>query len=59
MDCFIKTKDKGTSDSLISSGVKLLSFENGIWTFLNEGKLTFEEKEKINNKVVYTNTLFV
>jgi len=51
---FIKTQDLETSENLKKSGLELVDYSNGTWTFVNDTNrpLTFD-----NNKVVYSNML--
>lgn len=50
---FIKTSDEETKNSLIKSGFKLISYKNGIYTFLNDNTSHFSD----NQKVHYSNML--
>lgn len=54
MEKFIKTSDPATKKTLIELGYQLISDTNGIATFLNDAKITFDKKE---NKVIYSNKL--
>lgn len=51
---FIRTSDKETYESLLKEGFKLMSQDNGIYTFLNDEKLSFDNKKL---KVAYSNML--
>ena len=58
---FIKTRDEETA-RILKDEVKLqlLSFTNGVWTFLNCQKMDFaENQDEINKKVIYTDNLIV
>lgn len=52
--CFIKTSDAETIQQLISLGYKVMSVSAGVYTFLNDGKMTFDST---NNKIVYSSSL--
>lgn len=55
---FIKTSDKDTAEKLKNLGFKMLSYDNGFYTFLNDmRKMTFEDIDK--NKMIVTNSLFI
>ena len=51
---FIKTQDFETHESLLESGLKLIDYTNGTWTFMNDPDrpVVFD-----NNKIVYSNVL--
>lgn len=51
---FIKTSDEETKDALLSLGFQLQSKDGAIYTFINNGKLSFDDKKL---KVVYSNVL--
>ena len=51
---FIRTADKETYESLLKEGFKLMSQDNGFYTFLNDEKLSFDNKKL---KVTYSNIL--
>lgn len=53
---FIKTLDKKVADKLILAGFTQLSFEEGTYTFLNNGTLVFDDNE---NKCIFTDILSV
>ena len=50
---FIVTKDAETASKLEKLGYNLITKQENTWTFLNDKKLSFSEKEKI----VETNNL--
>ena len=52
--CFIKTSDEETKDTLLSLGFKLQSQDNGIYTFINNSTLSFDDKKL---KVAYSDVL--
>lgn len=54
MNNFVKTTDENVAKEL-SATLKLINNQNGVWTFLNNGKMTFSEKDK--NKIVFSNKL--
>jgi hypothetical protein len=54
---FIKTTDKETADTLISSGFQLVSQNDGIYVFLNQLPQNFNFDEVNQKKMAYTNTL--
>ena len=51
---FIKTTDPDTKKQLEELGFQLISSDSSGWTFLNDSKIVFENKEV---KVIHTNTL--
>ena len=51
---FIKTTDPDTKKQLEELGFQLISFDSSGWTFLNDSKVVFDNKEI---KVIHTNTL--
>lgn len=53
---FIKTKDIDTKNQLEKLGYTLLSFDNGVYTFLNDVDVLAFSDEK---KCVYTNAINV
>jgi hypothetical protein len=53
---FIKTKDSETISLLKESGFTLLSFNNNIATFINDGKINFD---LLGKKVNFSNRLEV
>lgn len=55
MNRFIKTADEETAKQLEAEGFDLLSHSNGVWTFINNGKMTFDG----SGKIVMTNKLEV
>lgn len=50
---FIKTKDIETKEQLEKEGFTFLSYDSGVYTFLNDSHLRFSD----NKKIVTTNTL--
>lgn len=53
---FIKVMDEETARKL-SKNLKLINKQNGVWTFLNDSKLFFDEN--IKQKITYSNILSV
>lgn len=53
---FIKTKDVETKNLLIKEGFKLISENQGVYTFLNDTLKRFSDD---NHKITYTNILHV
>lgn len=51
---FIKTTDPDTKKQLEELGFQLVSSDSSGWTFLNDSKVIFDNKEI---KVIHTNTL--
>ena len=51
---FIKTTDPDTKKQLEELGFQLVSSDSSGWTFLNDSKIIFDNKEV---KVIHTNTL--
>jgi len=51
---FIKTTDPDTKKQLEELGFQLVSSDSSGWTFLNDSKVVFDNKEI---KVIHTNTL--
>lgn len=52
--CFLKTSDEETKNTLLSLGFKLQSQDNGVYTFINDSKMSFDDKKL---KVAYSNVL--
>lgn len=52
---FIRTTDEDTKNQLLDKGFKLISQDGGVYTFMNDCAITFENKTKIQ----YTNMLCV
>ena len=44
---FIMTQDADTAAELTASGYTLLNNQDGTWFFLNNGRLSFEQKEYV------------
>lgn len=55
---FLQTSDEQTAQLLSHQGYELFSIQGGVWTYLNNAKLTFDNKDA-GNKVIYSNTLFI
>ena len=53
---FIKTKDVETKNLLIKEGFKLISENQGVYTFLNDTLKRFSDDK---HKITYTNILHV
>lgn len=53
---FIQTCDMNVRDDLIRAGFKLVSESGGLFVFLNDRPLTFEDKK---NNIHYSNMLCV
>lgn len=51
---FIKTTDEETKEKLIKEGFLLVSSDSSGWTFLNDAKIVFEDKQI---RVIHTNAL--
>lgn len=51
---FIKTTDPDTKKQLEELGFQLVSSDSSGWTFLNDSKVVFDNKEI---KVIHTNAL--
>ncbi len=51
---FIVTKDLESAALLRKMGLVEISYQNGCWSFLSDGKITFENL----NNVTYTDHLF-
>lgn len=54
MDKFIKTTDKETAEKLKAEGLYLFSEQNGMFTFINNGKKVEFDK---TDKLVFSNKL--
>lgn len=52
---FIKTKDKETAQRLRSEGFQCVNESSGVFTFINDSRMTFSNDEMEN--VVYDNKL--
>lgn len=52
---FIKTSDSSTAKKLQDAGFVLLSNDGTTYTFINNGNLSFDNKEKMR----YTNNLCI
>lgn len=53
---FIKTTDEETKSNLLRSGFKLVSQNGGMYVFLNDHSLVFDDKK---NKIQYSNILTI
>lgn len=53
---FIKTTDEETKSNLLRSGFKLVSQNGGMYVFLNDHSLFFDDKK---NKIQYSNILTI
>lgn len=53
---FIKTKDVETKNLLLKEGFKLISENQGVYTFLNDSLKRFSGE---NKKIIYTNILHI
>lgn len=57
---FVKTRDTETADLLKKvAGLNLLSYTDGVYTFLNCQKMDFVEDKIDKSKLQYTNILHV
>ncbi len=56
---FIKTTDKSTAEKLISEGVKLISQDGQIYTFLNDVPENFRFEAVDKKYIAYSNVLCV
>lgn len=56
---FIKTTDKSTAEKLISEGVKLISQDGQIYTFLNDVPENFRFEAVDKKHIAYSNVLCV
>lgn len=52
---FLKTSDKKIKDKLVKEGLKLISEEDGVFVFLNNDALLFNDINK--SKIQYSNIL--
>lgn len=41
---FVKTSDVGTKDKLLAAGFTLVSQDGNVFTFLNDARMTFDNK---------------
>lgn len=53
---FIKTTDEETKSNLLRSGFKLVSQNGGMYVFLNDHSLVFDDKK---NTIQYSNILTI
>jgi hypothetical protein len=56
MDRFIMCKDEKIANELQGLGCKLLNFNDGIYTLVNNSK-SIKFSEEFKNKIVFTNKL--
>lgn len=54
---FVKTSDEKMADKLIENRFTFICKQNGIYTFINDGKLLFSDDEK--KKLIYTDILAI
>lgn len=54
---FITTTDSETSKKLSSLGFQKVNNANGIYTFLNTGKIQFSDNDIDKKKIQYSNML--
>ena len=54
---FIKTTDTSTAEKLSSLGFQKINVTNGIYTFLNTGKIQFSDNDIDKKKIQYSNML--
>ena len=50
---FVTTRDKETSEKLEEKGMTLVNYANGVWTFINDKKFSFDKEDKLR----FTNKL--
>lgn len=56
---FIVTQDKPTADKFKAAGFQLVSYANGIYTFINSTPQNFSFSEVDVTKIAYTNMLSI
>ena len=56
---FIKTTDTSTAEKLSSFGFQKIDVTNGIYTFLNSGKIQFSNDDIDKRKIQYSNMLSI
>lgn len=56
---FIKTTDVLTAEKLSSLGFQRIDITNGIYTFLNSGKIQFSNDDIDKRKIQYSNMLSI
>lgn len=56
---FIKTTDVSTAEKLFSLGFQRIDITNGIYTFLNSGKIQFSNDDIDKRKIQYSNMLSI
>jgi hypothetical protein len=56
---FIKTTDVSTAEKLSSLGFQRIDITNGIYTFLNSGKIQFSNNDIDKRKIQYSNMLSI
>lgn len=56
---FIKTTDSETSKKLSALGFQKVDNTNGVYTFLNNGKIRFSDNDIDKKKIQYSNILSI
>lgn len=56
---FIKTTDVSTAEKLSSLGFQRIDITDGIYTFLNSGKIQFSNDDIDKRKIQYSNMLSI
>lgn len=56
---FIIVQDKATADKFIVGGFQLVSYANGVYTFINSTPHNFNFSEVDVTKIAYTNMLSI
>ena len=56
---FIKTTDVSTAEKLSFLGFQRIDITNGIYTFLNSGKIQFSNDDIDKRKIQYSNMLSI
>ena len=56
---FIKSTDVSTAEKLSSLGFQRIDITNGIYTFLNSGKIQFSNDDIDKGKIQYSNMLSI
>lgn len=56
---FIKTTDVSTAEKLSSLGFQRIDITNGIYIFLNSGKIQFSNDDIDKRKIQYSNMLSI
>lgn len=55
--CFIHTNDEPTKLMLEQLGFVLVNYNNGVWTFINDSSLHFDNKDIYEDKIMYSNLM--